>query len=262
MLGIPHLLNYTPSCNPVRNPAGNPAVLLTALTLATVFSTSPAIAQSIGLPLSPEHWQEVRLGQDIRPNTFTFQTTENPPSLRIDSNASMSMMATPIDIDLTTTPILCWRWRVNRVLDKADMTERFGDDYAARLYLNVAIPETEQSLGLKLQLGLARSIWGSQVPDGAINYVWDNRQPLGTAMPNAYTDRVTMVVTESGGGHAGQWVQERQHVGEDVARLFTSSAKPIQIALAADTDNTGEAVIAEFADLWFVANETQCPTSR
>lgn len=239
----------------------NPGALLTALTLAAIVTPSPAIAQSVELPLSPEHWQEVRLGEDIRPNTFTFQTANNRPSLRIDSNASMSMMATPIEIDLTQTPVLCWRWRVNRVLDKADMTERFGDDYAARLYLSVAIPESEQSLGLKLQLGLARYIWGDQVPDGAINYVWDNRQPPGTAMPNAYTDRVTVVVTESGGSKAGQWVQQRRDVGEEIARVFTRSAKPVQIALAADTDNTGEAVIAEFADIRFVSAQSPCEAS-
>lgn len=244
--------------NLTRTPASNPAAWLTALTLVIVFSASHVRAQSIELPLSPEHWQEVRLGEDIRPNTFTFQTIGNRPSLRIDSNASMSMMATPIEIDLTQTPVLCWRWRVNRVLDKADMAERFGDDYAARLYLSVAIPESEQSLGLKLELGLARSIWGDQVPDGAINYVWDNRQQVGTVMPNAYTDRVTMVVTESGGGNAGQWVQQRRDVGEEIARVFTRSAKPVQIALAADTDNTGEAVIAEFADIRFVSAQTQC----
>ncbi|UOD50040.1 DUF3047 domain-containing protein [Orrella daihaiensis] len=238
-----------------------PTVSIAALTLAMVASASAATAQSIELPLSPQHWQEVRLGEDIRPNNFKFQTTDNQPLLRIESNASMSMMAIPIDIDLTKTPVLCWRWRVNRVLDKADMTERFGDDYAARLYLSVAIPESEQSLGLRLQLGLARSIWGDQVPDGAINYVWDNRQPPGTTIPNVYTDRVTMVVTESGDSKTGQWVQQRRDVRKDIARLFTPLAKPVQIALAADTDNTGETVIAEFADIRFVSVQSQCEVS-
>ena len=229
-----------------------------AVAIAAMTPAGIAMAESIDLPLSPERWQEVRLGEDIRPNAFVFEATEGRTALRIDSNASMSMMASAVDVDLTDTPVLCWRWRVNRVLDKADMTERFGDDYAARLYLSVAIPESEQSLGLKLQLGLARSIWGDQVPDGAINYVWDNRQPVGTAMPNAYTDRVTMVVAESGARRAGSWVQQRQHVGKEIARLFPASTRAVQIALAADTDNTGEAVVAEFADIRFVSDQTPC----
>lgn len=236
-------------------------VVCLALVSSLPMANHAALAQGSAiqhLPLSPNHWQEVTLGKDIRPNTFEFQSADGKQLLRIESNASMSMMATAVEVDLTQTPVLCWRWRVNRTLDKANMTERFGDDYSARLYLSVAIPEAEQSLGLRLQLGLARSIWGDQIPDGAINYVWDNRQPLGTEMPNAYTDRVTMVVTQSGNAKAGQWVQQSRDVAQDIQRLFTSAATPVQIALAADTDNTGEAVVAEFSDVAFAASSAQC----
>ncbi len=214
--------------------------------------------QALELPLTPDQWQEVRLGEDITPNTFAFETVDGKSVLRIESDASMSMMATKVDVDLAQTPVLCWRWRVSRVLDRADMSERFGDDYAARLYVSLSIPETEQSLGLRLQLGLARSIWGEQVPDGAINYVWDNRQPVGTSMPNAYTDRVTMVVAQSGGAKADQWVPQWRNIAQDIAQGFTPSARVTQIALASDTDNTGEAVVAEFADVRFVSASADC----
>lgn len=210
------------------------------------------------LALAPDQWQEITLGQDIRPNTFLFEIIDGLPSVRIESTASMSMLAAPIDVDLTATPVLCWRWRVNRVLDKADMTERFGDDYAARLYLSVAIPASQQSLGQRLQLSLARSIWGEQVPDGAINYVWDNRQPPQTTMPNAYTDRVTMVVADSGTERIGQWVQQSRNLAHDIKTFFTPLARPVQIALAADTDNTGESVVAEFADIRFARDRASC----
>lgn len=244
---------------------------LCALSALCAVSTSTAAsavnfqpnAQTSDLTLSADRWQEVRLSDDIKPNTFTFEavngnSAENQSVLRIESNASMSMMAIPVEVDLTQTPVLCWRWRVNRVLDKADMSERFGDDYAARLYVSLAIPESEQSLGLRLQLGLARSIWGDQVPDAAINYVWDNRQPVGTAMPNAYTDRVTMIVAQSGAAKVGQWVQQAQNIAQDIEQQFTPAANVVQIALAADTDNTGETVTAEFADIRFVAKQADC----
>ena len=215
-------------------------------------------AHALELPLVPNHWREVRLGAEITPNTFAFETIDGHPVLRVESNASMSMMATGVEVDLAQTPVLCWRWRVSRVLQQADMRERFGDDYAARLYVSLAIPEAEQSLGLRLQLGLARTIWGEQVPDGAINYVWDNRQPVGTSLPNAYTDRVTMVVAQSGDALAGQWVTQHVNIAQDVAQRFTASARVTQIALAADTDNTGESVIAEFADVRFVPTAGDC----
>lgn len=233
------------------------AVVVAGL-LLMVPRTATADSLTLPLPLTPDRWQEVNIGEDIRPNQFAFENVNGKPVVRIESNASMSMLATPIEVDLAQTPVLCWRWRVDRVLTNANMTERFGDDYAARLYLSVAIPEGEQSLGLRLQLGLARSIWGEHVPDGAINYVWDNHQEVGTTMPNAYTDRVAMVVVESGANRVGQWVQQSRDLAKDIATHFTALAKPVQIALAADTDNTGEAVIAEFADIRFARDQAGC----
>lgn len=232
------------------------AVLLTIAGLGSVGAAQAG--DPVLLPMTASQWQEVVPGKDIKPNLFEFTHRDGHPVMQIYSNGSMSMMAIPVNVDLKTTPVLCWRWRVNRVLQKADMTERSGDDYAARLYLSITIPKEQQSLGLRMQLGLARSIWGDQIPDGAINYVWDNRQPVGTTMANAYTDRVTMVVAQSGPQNVGNWTWQRQDLASDIARLFTPQAQPVQIALAADTDNTGESVRTEFADIRFVARDASC----
>lgn len=203
-------------------------------------------------------WQEVRLGARLPPNTFTTREWDGVAALEVKSAGSMSLLGRPLEVDLQRTPVLCWRWRVDAPLKSADMSQRSGDDYAARLYVSLALPEAEKSFGLRTQLSIARSIWGPSVPDAAVNYVWDNRQPVGTERPNAYTDRTTMVVLRSGAAHAGGWVQERRNVGRDVARLYGASARPVQAALTADTDNTGETARAGFADLHWVPEQAAC----
>ena len=40
---------------------------------------------------------------------------------------------------------------------------------------------------------------------------------------------------------------------DDVARLFAAGARPVQLAVTADTDNTGQTAHAGFADAHFVA---------
>jgi len=240
----------------------NFAKLLASL-LLTLAMTNVSQAQDgsrVLLPLLPETWQEVKLNDSLKPNQYRFLNTADSPVIEIDSAGSMSLLARPISIDLETTPVLCWRWRINRVLETADMTNRQGDDYAARLYLSFEIPTDQQSFGLRLQLGLARAIWGNNVPDGAINYVWDNRQPVDTRMPNAYTDRVTMIVVQTGDQNVGQWVWQWRNVKRDMNEYFPASSKLIQIALAADTDNTGESVRAEFSGLQFVHEGSACPS--
>lgn len=97
------------------------------------------------------------------------------------------------------------------------------------------------------------------MPDAALNYVWDNRNPVGTRRPNAYTDRTLMVVQRSGDGQAGRWVVERADVLADAIRAFGSERPTARLlAVASDTDNTGERARAGFADLHFVARASPC----
>ena len=203
-------------------------------------------------------WQEVRLNAKLKPNNFALRHWDGVAALEVQSAGSMSLLGRPVTVDMARTPVLCWRWRIDAPLKSADLTQRSGDDYAARLYVSLAIPDADKSFGLRTQLRIARSIWGPSVPDAAVNYVWDNRQPVGTERPNAYTDRTMMVVLRSGAADAGGWVQERRNVGRDVARLFGASATPVQLAITADTDNTGETAHAGFADLHWVPEQAAC----
>ena len=207
-------------------------------------------------------WREVDVKAGLKRNKFRLHRWDDVSALEVTSNASMSLLARPLDVNLRATPVLCWRWRIDAPLKTADMKQRSGDDYAARLYVSFTLPEAEKSFGLRTKLKLARAIWGPDVPDAALNYVWDNRQPVGTELANAYTDRVMMLVLRSGAEDAGRWVWERRNVAEDVARLFSAGALPVQLAITADTDNTGESARAAFADIHFVAHNASCNSQQ
>jgi Protein of unknown function (DUF3047) len=223
----------------------------------------PAMAQAsivwVGpFDVSPHLWQEVRLRKDVAPNRFERRNWDGVSALEVLSVASMSLMAHPLTVDLQATPVLCWRWRIARVIPTANMKLRQGDDYAARVYVSFKLPESVMGLGLRTKLGLARAIWGADLPDAAMNYVWDNRHPVGTEGPNAYTDRAIMVVQRSGDHASGAWVNERRNVLEDVSRLFSDEARAVQLAITADTDNTGQTAHAGFADFHFVHPGRAC----
>jgi len=168
----------------------------------------------------------------------------------------MALLARPVEVGLEQTPVLCWRWRVDAPLLKADMDTKAGDDYAARVYVSFTLPSSELGFMLRAKLALARSIYGDAVPDAALNYVWDNRYPIATRKPNAYADRTRMIVAESGAENAGKWVEVRHNVQQDVIAEFGSEkARLIQLSVAADTDNTKEQAHAGFAGFHFVAKD-------
>jgi len=233
------------------------------LSLLLVVCAQPALPQApvtwVGqFGTAPHPWQEVRLSKNLTPNQFSHRLWDGVHAMEVHSKASMSLMARPLSVDLETTPVLCWRWRVDATLGTADMTQRQGDDYAARVYVSFKLPEASMGLGLRTKLALARTIWGADLPDAAINYVWDNRNPIGTERPNVYTDRAVMVVLRSGDKQAGRWVQERRDVRDDVSRRFSHEAQPVQLAVTADTDNTGLSAHTGFADFHFVGADAEC----
>jgi hypothetical protein len=207
-------------------------------------------------------WQVEQLNKDIPPTRYRLRQWDGVQAVEAHAVKSMALLARPLEIDLVRTPILCWRWRVDAPLKSADMTTKAGDDYAARVYLSFAVPPDTLGLGTRIALGVARTLRGNQVPDAAINYVWDNRQPIGTWQPNTYTDRARMLVLRTGAADAGRWVVERRDVGADFHKAFGHAPLRLTgLAIATDTDNTGEEARAGFADFRFVDNETACPPS-
>jgi len=210
---------------------------------------------SAGLPVP---WQLIRLEPSVPPTKYRQIFWDGVAAIEARAEASMALLGRPLDIDLTQTPVLCWRWRIAAPLAGANLQQRQGDDYAARVYVSFKLPEAAMGWGLRTQLRLARAIWGPDLPDAAVNYVWDNRHPIGTEQANAYTDRTMMVVLRSGDADARQWVIERRDVKADVTRLFVAGARAVQLAVAADTDNTRETAHAGFADFHFVPAAQAC----
>jgi len=207
----------------------------------------------------PAPWQVVQLDKKVSPTGYQLRNWDGVLAIEATAERSMALLARPVAVDLIRTPVLCWRWRVDAPLTKADMATKAGDDYAARVYVSFALPPAEIGFVLRTKLKLARSIYGDAVPDAALNYVWDNRYPVGTRKPNAYTDRTRMIVAESGAGNAGQWRIARHDVQQDVIAEFGSTqAKLIQLSVASDTDNTGERAHAGFADFQFVEKGAAC----
>lgn len=207
----------------------------------------------------PAPWRVVQLDSKVSPTRYRVSLWDDVFAIEAAAERSMALLARPVEVDLNLTPVLCWRWRVDAPLVKADMATKAGDDYAARVYVSFFMPSDALDFMTRTKLMLARSIYGDAVPDAAINYVWDNRYPVGTRKPNAYTDRTRMIVAESGAAKAGKWVVARHDVLLDaVAEFGSGQARLIQLSVAADTDNTGERARAGFADFHFVERNTAC----
>jgi len=212
--------------------------------------------------MPPAPWRLVHFDTRVPATRYRARVWDGVAAIEAEADASMALLARPVEVDLAHTPMLCWRWRIDAPLRSADMAKRATDDFAARLYVAFMMPPETMSWGTRMQLRAGRALFGDALPDASLNYVWDNRYPVGTQRRNAYTDRSEMVVLRSGGALAGGWVSERRNVLEDMRRAFGSEpVRLVMLALATDTDNTGEQARAGYADLHFVASDRPCASS-
>lgn len=134
-------------------------------------------------------------------------------------------------VDLSRTPLLSWRWRVDRVFADVDERAKSGDDFPARVYA---------------VLDGGWRVWRTR----SLVYVWASRAPAGSDWPSAYTAQAHVVALRSGGAEAGQWREERRDLRADFQRYFGLDLDHVDgIALMTDCDDTGGAAVAAYGDI-------------
>ncbi len=154
-------------------------------------------------------------------------------AVKAESRASASALIYRVSFYPDAYPRLSWSWKIAHTIGKGDARTKAGDDYAARVY--VVFPSF--------------LFWKTR----AVNYIWANRLPRGTFLPNAYTGNAVMVAVESGDVNAGRWLDEERNVADDFRRAFGEDPPKVgAVAIMTDTDNTGEEAVAWYGAIRFL----------
>jgi hypothetical protein len=232
------------------------ATLALAVTAAAESAIAPFSASKPGAAL-PAGWSE-RHVQRAPPVEARIVEDAGSSVLELASRAAAGAVVHPASIDPAATPWLAWRWKIDRVVAKAHLESKDGDDFAARVYVFFDLPLEALPFVARWKVRLARLVYGDGVPAAALCYVWDNTHAPGTTAWNAYTDRVRVIVLRSGNAQAGRWLEERRDVAADFREAFGAQlAGPLPrvtgIGAGTDTDQTGERGVARFGDFRFGA---------
>ena len=200
----------------------------------------------------PDGWKPLTFKKVAKSTVYELVTDGSAVVVKATSDAGASGLTKEVKIDPSVFPVVHWRWKVENLLTRSDVTRKSGDDYPARLYITFEYDPEKVSLGRKLKYKAGRALFGD-IPIAALNYIWDTKTPVGTVVDNAYTDFAKMIVVETGAAKIGMWVEESRNVYRDYKQAFGEDPPMINgIAIMTDTDNTKERAIAYYGDIRFV----------
>lgn len=219
---------------------GAPPPILTAFSVTSTGAAPP-----------PWHFSTLPHKKATR---FEVVRLDGKAVLRVETDDAYGNLVHPLHVTLDAGATLAWRWRVDRFVEGADLRTRSGDDGAAKLCVFFALPTERLPFTERARLALARSATGEDVPSETLCYVWDGKEARNTALVNAFTQRIRMLVLESGPAAPGTWRSERRNLLADYQRAFGEEAGGLQpdvvgVAVSADADNTRGQGLAFFADL-------------
>ena len=124
------------------------------------------------------HWMEKRLRRPL--TSYDVVEDGSETVLMARSEKSASAIWRQLKLDPFQTASITWRWKVAKSLTgDQDERQKAGDDYAARVYVFFGrTPFSRKTRG--------------------ICYVWAGTQPVGSAYPSPYSDRIVTIVLRSG----------------------------------------------------------------
>jgi len=204
----------------------------------------------------PDGWQPLTFSNIERHTDYSLVEDDGKVVVKAVSHQSASGLMHAISLDPEEYPVIQWRWKVENILKKGDVSRKDSDDYPARVYITFVFDPDKAGTFERLKYATARLIKGSDIPYRAIAYIRGSNSRAGTMVVNPYTDQVMMFVVEGEDEKLQHWVTERRNVYEDYRKAFGEEPTMISgVAIMTDTDNTRESAVAWYGDIVFMRGQ-------
>ncbi|MBL4901408.1 MAG: DUF3047 domain-containing protein [Desulfocapsa sp.] len=201
----------------------------------------------------PDRWKPLLFNDIERHTVYTHILDENIYAIQARSIGSSSGLIRKITIDPAIYPTVSFRWKIQNIIESADLTDKDRNDAPARVFITFAYDSDKVSWFEKVKFETSKLFYGKYPPATTLCYVWASHLEQGTITRSPYSDRVRIIVLESGADKTGTWVSEKRNVFADYRTAFATESVPMisGVAVMTDTDNTDGQAVAWYGDIVF-----------
>ncbi len=154
---------------------------------------------------------------------------DSSPCVHLKSVKSSFSLERGVDVNLSETPFLAWRWKVAQLPPAGDFRHSSTDDQAAQVLVAFADRRV-------------------------VSYIWDTNAPKGAAQSTSSIPLVHVfaVVCRSGPAEANSWVTESRNVAADYERAYGRPAPRVKgLRLQINSQHTGAVAESYFGEVAF-----------
>ncbi len=198
----------------------------------------------------PDGWQPYVLRRDRRQTQYSSAYVDNRNVLRALADRASAAVICPVTISPTESPWLTWQWKVDRLVEGANISKDDFDDSATRVFLAFdGDPHKLPSADIAF-FDMVKFFTGKDLPYATLSYVWDPILPVDTVVSYSHSSRIKYIVVESGSERLGQWTSYRRNIVDDYRRAFGEApVTVISVGVMNDTDDLGQKAESFFGDI-------------
>lgn len=207
---------------------------------------------------SPAPWEPWFILRGNAPTAYRVAEADGVAALEADAREGGSGMWRKIRIDPHAHPLMEWRWRVP-IPDPGSppLTVTASTSPMTRISLAFHGDPGKLDFDDRVKLRMARALTVNGLPYASLLYVWLVGVPVDTVLHSPHTDRVRIIVVESGVQRVGEWITLRRNVVEDYRRAFGEEPDDIVgVGVMTDYGDDGSRRRAFYGDITFRSGRT------
>jgi len=211
------------------------------------FKTFSGQLPGAGLPAG---WSPLEFGSFKKATLYELVLHDGRTVLQANAAASASGLMQRVDFDPRQYPLLSWSWKVPALIETADNTVGHLEDSPVRVIVAFQGDTRRLSMFEQVTFRQFELITHRKLPYATLMYIWENRAAKGTVIASAHTDRIKMIVAESGSSKLGMWDLVTRNIYDDYVLAFGEEPPAVKwIGVMTDTDNTGLNTRAYYGDI-------------